>query len=301
MRTRLLKRGGFLLLCLLLTVVLTACGQQSATTQHSGKLKIVTTTNFYGEAAKAVVGKKGTVTSIINKPSMDPHDYEPTTNTAKKVSGADFLIANGLGYDSWMDKLANNADNAKYIKVGEQVMALKKGDNPHIWYNPAMMKKFVRYLATQLGKQQPQNKAYFEANATKYINSMKPIDTEISQLKQLAATSKTKKVYVSEPIFDYSLQEMGFEVANPSFENDIEKGTDPAVKSIEAMQTGIQKRQIRFFVDNKQVSSTTVTNFVKMAHKHHIPVLKVTETMPAHTTYVKWMTNQYHALRTSLE
>jgi ABC-type metal ion transport system, periplasmic component/surface adhesin len=300
MRTHLFKRGITLLFSLILMMVLAGCGQQTATHQN-GKLKIVATTNFYGEAAKAVVGNKGTVTSIINKPSMDPHDYEPTTNTAKKVSGADFIIANGLGYDSWMDKLANNSDDHQYIKVGERVMGLKKGVNPHIWYNPTMMKKFVTYFAKQLAKQQPQNKKYFEANAQKYIRSMKPIDNDIAKLQQIAKKSSTKQVYVSEPIFDYSLQKMGFKVANPSFENAIEKGTDPSVKSIEAMQTGIQRGRIRFFVDNKQVTSTTVTNFVHMAKKHHIPVLKVTETQPANETYVQWMNNQYQALIKQLQ
>ena len=130
---------------------------------------------------------------------------------------------------------------------------------------------------------------------------MKPIDNDIAKLQQIAKKSSTKQVYVSEPIFDYSLQKMGFKVANPSFENAIEKGTDPSVKSIEAMQTGIQKGRIRFFVDNKQVTSTTVTNFVHMAKKHHIPVLKVTETQPANETYVQWMNNQYQALIKQLQ
>ncbi|KLD61515.1 hypothetical protein WP50_01645, partial [Lactiplantibacillus plantarum] len=57
--------------------LLTGC-QSKSTTAESHKVNIVATTNFYGSVAKAVGGKHVSVTSIINKPSVDPHDFEPT-------------------------------------------------------------------------------------------------------------------------------------------------------------------------------------------------------------------------------
>lgn len=299
MMQKFMKQTALFITIMAMGVVLAGCANSEST--NNGKISIVATTNFYGEVAKAVVGNKGSVKSIINKPAVDPHDFEPTTDTAKKVSRADIVIANGLGYDSWMNKLVNNSDDHQYIKVGEQIMHLKTGDNPHVWYNPTTMEKLANYLAKQLGKQQPQNKQYFAKNAQKYIKSLKPMKNELNQLKQTAKGSNIKKVYVSEPIFDYSIEAIGFKVANREFENSIEKGTDPSVKSISTMQQGIKHRQIRFLVDNKQVSSTTVTNFVKLAKRHNIPVLKVTETRPAHMTYVEWMTSQYRQLNQILK
>ena len=49
---------------------------------RADKIKVVTTTDFYGQVAEEVLGNKGKVTSIINNPSVDPHDYEPTTQTS---------------------------------------------------------------------------------------------------------------------------------------------------------------------------------------------------------------------------
>jgi len=144
----------------LFVLVLSGCAntKATATDKNSEKLNIVTTTDFYGEVAKAVVGDKGTVSSIINNPAIDPHDYEPTTKTAKLVSKADITVANGLGYDSWMDKLNNDSNNT-YIKIGENVMHKKIGANPHVWYNPETMPKYANYLAAKLAKKQPKNKA----------------------------------------------------------------------------------------------------------------------------------------------
>lgn len=283
----------------LMLVGLTGCGQvkhHGVTEVTNRKIRIVTTTDFYGEAARAVAGDKGTVTSVINRPSVDPHDYEPTTKVASEVSKADVLVANGIGYDTWMNKLAQNNHQGTYIKVGETVMGKKVGDNPHIWYDPTTMPKYARYLAKKLGQVQPQNRAYFKRNAEHYVQSLKPVTQQVAQLKADAKSQTTRQVDVSEPVFDYALAALGYKVANPSFEEAVEKGTDPSPKSIRQMQTAIKQRQIAFFVDNKQVSDRTVKNMVRLAKQHDVPVLKVTETLPAHMTYKQWMLSQYQQL-----
>lgn len=275
----------------LLGITVTACTKQA----DNEKIKIVTTTDFYGEVAKKVVGNKGSVQSIINKPGIDPHDYEPTTGIAKDVSTADITIANGLGYDSWMNKLTKNDSSAK-ILVGENVMSKKMGANPHIWYDPQTMPKLAKYLAKELGKKQPKNKSYFEKNAREYIDSLKPVQSELEKLKQIAENTNNKEVYVSEPVFDYSIDSMGFKVGNSSFEESIEKGTDPAPKIVKNMRQGIIEHKISFLVYNSQSDSKIVDNIVKLANKNNIPVLKVTETLPADKTYKEWMLSQYKQL-----
>ncbi|WP_261979170.1 metal ABC transporter solute-binding protein, Zn/Mn family, partial [Lactiplantibacillus plantarum] len=101
------------LLTLIITFIGTAtfiagCSQSTSSTKNN-KITVTATTDFYGEVAKAVVGNKGHVTSVINNPSVDPHDYEPTSKIAKEVANSNVLVANGVGYDGWMSKLAKNA------------------------------------------------------------------------------------------------------------------------------------------------------------------------------------------------
>jgi len=287
------RKLTFIPIIAVLTLLLTLTGCTNYKESSTNKISIVTSTNFYGEVAKEVVGNKGTVTSIIKSSATDPHDYEATTDTAKKVSSADFIIANGLGYDSWLSQLAKNSDGT-LISVGEDVMHLKSGANPHIWYNPTMMSKLANQLATDLGKKYPKNKAYFKANAQKYIKSLVPVQNKIDSLK--VTEQNNHDVYVSEPVFDYALSSLGYRVANRAFENAIEKDADPSPKSIKAMQSGIKNHSIQFFVDNKQVSSNTVTNMTKLAKQNNIPVLKVTETIPNGMTYKEWMLSQYTQL-----
>ena len=290
------KKSLLITILLLFIVFLTGCSTQP---KKSSKLQIVTTTDFYGEVAKAVVGNKGTVSSIIDNPNVDPHDYEPTTNIAKKVSTADITVANGLGYDSWMNKL-NQDDNSTFIKIGENVMHKKMGDNPHIWYEPQTMPKYAEYLAKQLGKKQPKNKEYFEKNAQKYIATLKPVQDQLGKLKENAKRDN-KSVYVSEPVFDYSLNAIGYKVANKSFEKAIENGTDPTPQVIQKMNNGLKDKKVAFFVLNSQTDNKVINNLVQKAEKNDIPVLKVTETLPKGKTYKQWMLSQYQDLEKILQ
>ena len=274
----------------LLALVTTACANKKEAASQSDKISIVTTTNVYSDIAKNIVGKYGTATAIIDKSSVDPHDFDPTTADAKKLTKANIIVANGLGYDSWMNKLAKSV-NKKPVLVGEDLMGLKNGDNPHIWYNLNMPTKYVDYLVKRLSKLDKKHAAYFKANGKKYL-------AKVDKIKKLVKTDKSNKkpVFVSEPVFDYALKEAGYKIGDKEFEEAIENGTDPSPKMINKMNTDIKEKKIAFFVNNTQASSSTVKSFVNLAKKNGVPVLNVRETIPNHTTYLTWMKENYQNL-----
>ena len=274
----------------LLSLITVGCSNKQNSTSQSDKISIVTTTNVYSDIAKNIVGKYGTATAIIDKSSVDPHDFDPTTADAKKVAQANIIVANGLGYDSWMNKLAKSVDK-KPVLVGEDLMGLKSGNNPHIWYNLDMPTKYVEYLVKRLSKLDKKHAAYFKENGEKYL-------AKIDKIKQLAQANKgdQKTVFVSEPVFDYALQEAGYKIGDKKFEEAIENGTDPSPKTINEMNNAIKQKKIAFFVNNTQASSSTVKSFVKLAKKNNVPVLNVRETIPNNTTYLAWMKENYQKL-----
>lgn len=285
--TKFISIMGLVTLVSLITV---GCSNKQNSTSQSNKISIVTTTNVYSDIAKNIVGKYGTATAIIDKSSVDPHDFDPTTADAKKVAQANIIVANGLGYDSWMNKLAKSVDK-KPVLVGEDLMGLKSGDNPHIWYNLDMPTKYVDYLVKRLSKLDKKHAAYFKENGEKYL-------AKIDKIKQLAQANKgdQKPVFVSEPVFDYALQEAGYKIGDKKFEEAIENGTDPSPKTINEMNNAIKQKKIAFFVNNTQASSSTVKSFVKLAKKNNVPVLNVRETIPNNTTYLAWMKENYQKL-----
>lgn len=291
-----LKKLVIVGLSLMLVLPLVMTHSVSANSQKP--IKVVTGLNFYGEVAKAVAGNQGKVTSFINNSSVDPHDYKPGIKQASQVEHANVVIENGIGYDHWMNKLVKSSDNKKNIKVVNvgSMMGKKVGDNEHIWYQPNTMKKLANKLAKDYGKIDPQHADYYKQNAKKYVASLSQLDQKIAQVKSQVNPQK-KEVAVSEPVFDYALENLGYKVMDQHFEKAIEEGTDPSPKDISQIQNAIKQHKIAFFVDNTQATGHTVKNLVKLAKKNNVPVLKVTETKPNQKmTYTEWMMKQYEEL-----
>lgn len=274
--------------------LLVGCTSKTTAPRHSHQIHVVASLDFYGETAKAVLGDKGTVTSIIDKPSMEPHEYEPTTKTAKQVSNADVLIYNSLGYDTWMNRLSTDNTNTTKVNVAQDIMNKRDGDNEHIWYSMKTMPRLANELANQFAKRQPANKAYFKRNAQRYIRSLKPLDQKITQLQQ---NSHHAQVNVSEPVFDYSLAEMGYRQNNNHYAQAVQNDTDPSPKDIKQMQTDIRHHKIAFFVVNTQEISKMTTNLLTLAKSSGVPVVRVTESQPAKTSYKDWMMHQFNEVQ----
>ena len=263
---------------------------------HEKPIRVVTSLNFYGEVAGQVAGRYGQVTSIINNASVDPHDYQPSTQQAREISNANLVVQNGLGYDHWLTKLAQSNGGSKItvVDVASQVAGKKSGSNEHIWYQPATMKKLATKLAVQYSRMDPQHAKYYHRQAQKYLQSLKPLDKEIATVKR--GVKPGQRVAVSEPVFDYALANLGYQVDDNHFAKAIEDGNDPSPQDVSRLQSAIKEHRIAFFVENSQSDDQVINNLVKLAHQNGVPVLKVTETKPNGLTYEQWMIKQYQAL-----
>lgn len=277
---------------LLLMLLVAGCGHS---TKKTNGMQVVSSLDFYGEAARAVLGQQGHVTSIINSPSLDPHSYEATTNDAKRVAKADVVIQNGLGYDSWLNKVVKSVhpDDQTVLTVS-QLMQQSNGANEHLWYDLKTMPTLTKRLVTEFSKCDPQHKATYQQNGAAYLKKLAVLN---GQLQQLKARAKGQQVAVSEPVFDYALADMGYKVANQHFAKAIEDGTDPSPKDITTMRDLIKNHQIAFLVINKQEESPVIKQMHELADQQGVPVVQVTETLPAKKTYLTWMQQQFDAVR----
>ncbi|WP_242363924.1 metal ABC transporter solute-binding protein, Zn/Mn family [Limosilactobacillus antri] len=264
--------------------------------QHQKPIRVVASLDFYGEVARAVAGKYGQVTTVINNAAVDPHDYQPGTQQARALSNANLVIQNGLGYDHWLTKLVQGSGNGRVttIDVARQVAAKKSGDNEHVWYQPTTIGRLAQQLADQYSKLDPAHASYYHQRARAYLKTLQPLDQTIAQARQ--GVGANRRVAVSEPVFDYALENLGYQVVDHHFAKAVEDGNDPSPQDISALQTAIKNHQLAFLVENSQTDDRVVTNLVKLAHQYGVPVLKVTESKPNGLTYEQWMTKQYQQL-----
>ncbi|WP_283621731.1 metal ABC transporter solute-binding protein, Zn/Mn family [Limosilactobacillus avium] len=286
---------GALVSVLVVILVLSCLPLKEGYREHK-PVRVVTSLNFYGEVAQQVAGKYGQVTSVINNASIDPHDYQPSTQQSQLMGKANLVIQNGLGYDHWLTKMTQASGNRdlRVIDVGRQVAGERAGANEHVWYQPNTMKKLAKKLANQYSRMDPGHSGYYHRQARKYLKSLQPLDKEIARVKQ--GVGQQRAVAVSEPVFDYALNNLGYQVVDNHFAKATEDGNDPSPQDVKDLQDAIINHRIAFFVENAQSDDHVINNMVQLAHKYDVPVLKVTESKPNGKTYQQWMIDQYQEL-----
>ena len=292
---KLIKQWPWLVALLSLSLLLTACGRTATKepAKTTGKIHFVTSLDFYGDPARAILGDAGTVTSLINSPSVDPHDYSPTTNDAKIVARADLALMNGAGYDSWLAKLVKADDEqTQLIDVAADIVKLPDGGNEHLWYDFSVMPQVTKLLVKRFSALRPAQAATFERNGQKYLARLAKLQEQEKELRQ---TLSGQKVMITEPVFNYVLTNLKMTIVNESFALDIEEGADPKPADIQRMQDQLDHREVSCLVVNKQVTSALVTDLIKRAERHQVPILRVTETLPQGKNYLSWMTGQLQA------
>ena len=169
-----------------------------------------------------------------DNPNIDPHDFEATTKTAKQTANADVIIRNGAGYDDWIKKLSDK----KSISAA-RLMNVKDGQNEHLWYNPETMSRLADELVNVFSKKMPSKKAEFKQNAAAYKKKVARLNSELEKIR---AERIEKPVAVSEPVFDYSLEKMGYKVADAHFAKAVEEESDPSYTDIKNLQNKIKRK-----------------------------------------------------------
>ncbi len=261
-------------------------------------IKVVAAENFYGDVASQIGGANVAVTSILTNPDEDPHLFEASAETARDLADAKVVIANGAGYDNWMDKLlsANNAPGRREINVGSLV-GRHAGDNPHLWYDPAYVKAAAKALAAALIAVDPAHKVDYEKGEGNFIGSLGPLDAKIADMRKRFGG---QPVTASEPVFGYQAGLIGLKVDNEKFAWAIMNNAEPTASEVAGFEDDLRGHKVKAMLFNAQASEPAVQRLVDLAKGNSIPVVGVSETEPPGSTYQAWMFGQLDALDKAL-
>lgn len=258
-------------------------------TPNQSKIQVVAAENFWGSLVAQIGGDKVNVTSIINNPKIDPHEYESTSNDAKAVYGAKYVIYNGAGYDPWAPQLvaANNRPHQKVLDVASY-LNIASGANPHLWYSTSYVNKVVIKMELDLATIDPKDKNYFESNLVILQNNLKGYQNTI---KEIATKYKGLKVGATEDVFSYFAQSASLNLISPtSFITAISEGNDPPPQAIIQFENQITSHQIKLLAYNKQTVTPITIKMRELAIQNHIPVIGITELIePSNQTFQNWM------------
>jgi zinc/manganese transport system substrate-binding protein len=270
----------------------------SAAIAQAEPIAIVAAENFYGDVAGQIGGPNVAVTSILTNPDQDPHLFEASASTARSLATAKIVIFNGADYDPWMSKmLAASRASGRITIEAAKLVGKKAGDNPHLWYDPKTMPAVAKALATQLAKVDPAHAADYESRRGAFETSLKPLEDKIAALRQQYADTA---VTATEPVFGYMAEAIKLKVRNPRFQLAIMNNTEPSASEIAAFQKDLKSRAVKVLLYNNQTSEELTEKMRAIAKESGVPVVGVSETEPAGTTYQDWMLSQLTALETGL-
>jgi len=265
---------------------------------QGARIPVVAAENFYGDVVHQLGGDHVDVTSILSNPNQDPHLFEASPKTARALQHASLVVYNGADYDPWIEKLLNASKNVKRTTiVAADLVGKKSGDNPHLWYDPATMPAVARSVSAALAAADPAHKAEYDANLTRFLDSLKPIDAKVAALHALYAGVP---VTATEPVFGYMSDAIGLAMRNSRFQLAVMNDTEPSASDIAAFERDLREKRVRVLVYNSQATEALTKRLLKLAQQSKVPTVSVTETEPAGTTFQKWMLAQLGELSAAL-
>jgi zinc/manganese transport system substrate-binding protein len=297
-RPRIALGAALALVAVLAAVAAAGCGGTSQAGASSGTIVAVGAENQYANVIEQIGGHYVKVTAIESDPNTDPHTFEASPSVAEVVSAARLVVQNGVGYDTYMEKIESASSNStrKVIDVQQLLGLPDSTPNPHLWYKPATMPAVAKAVASDLSALQPAHASYFQANASRFDRSLTPW---FRALKRFAASYPNTPVATTEPVGDYMLEAAGTDNLTPfGLQADIMNGVDPAPQDV-TLQNGLfSDRKVKVFVYNQQVTDSLTQSFSEAAKRAGVPVVGVYETMPTPGyDYQSWMLAEVEALR----
>ena len=305
-------------------LALSACSSDSGDGGGAGEsgdpIRVVASTNVYGNILESVGGEFVSVESIINRPSQDPHSYEATARDKLAVSEAGVVVLNGGGYDSFMEALVQeesvapenvlNAVEISGLDEGHSEEEHKEsgdghaghshgGFNEHVWYDPGAMGLLAEAAAQRLAELDPENEQAFRDNAASFNAGIQELEDRLAEVRGAA---EGRDVAMTEPVPAYLLEDAGLHNVTPDdFTEAVEEGQDVPPAVLKEMQDLMASGDIAFLAYNEQTSTSQTEAVRSTAEDTGIPVVDFSETLPEGEDFLAWMNRNVTAVQDVLK
>ncbi|MFE3442138.1 metal ABC transporter solute-binding protein, Zn/Mn family [Nocardia sp. NPDC059180] len=297
MKTRFATTFATVAVGLATTLSLTACGSSSDDT--SGKPSVVASTNVWGNIAATVAGPDAAVESIITDPAADPHSHETSAVESAKIIDADLIVYNGGGYDEFMEKVVAGKDKRAVNAFASRAEDIRDDQNEHVWYDVDTVAVVADQIAEALGEIDPEHATGYTDRAAAFKDSLNGVRSHTTPAR---TAHPGAPIMQTEPLAHYLLLDAGAKDVTPhEYQEAIEQETDPAPAAVAATRDLITGKQVRAMIYNVQTQDKTSKELRTEAEAAGIPVVEVTETLPAGVDYVTWQTDNARAIASALD
>jgi len=254
----------FLIRCLLMMLLATA-------SVGAEPLRVVATFSILADMLKNVGGDDIVVTTLVGADG-DAHVYEPTPADAKAVSQAQLLVSNGLGFEGWIERLAQSAGYRGPMVIASagvspRQLATEEAEqhtptpphspaahthargavDPHAWQDLANEQRYVDNIITALAQADPAHAEMYRQRGGVYRAQLQETDQWVRAQLATIPTAR-RRVITSHDAFGYFGAAYGVEFLAPVGWN---TENEPSARQIARLIRQIKKEGTRaLFVEN---------------------------------------------------
>jgi ABC-type Zn uptake system ZnuABC Zn-binding protein ZnuA len=207
----------------------------------SGAPKVLAVETFLADIAQNVAGDRLKVDALIPI-GVDPHAFEPTPQDVARIAQSQVLIANGAGFEGWLQKVTDNAGGQRLLieaakglasrqpHEGELADADRSGADPHFWLDPLSVIKYTENIRDGLSQVDPAGRAVYAANAEAYIGKLRELDTWINEQVQQVPEAR-RLLVTNHESFGYFADRYGFRIVGTVIPS-VSTGASPSAQQL---------------------------------------------------------------------
>lgn len=282
---------------------------------ETGVIKVATSTNVWASVIELIGGEWVEVSAIITDPLQDPHSYEASARDQLAISDAELVVANGGGYDEFMEVLLAATEGDKlFLELvegdhshtedeahaddeahsdeeeheGEEHADEHDHGNEHIWYDLDLVAEAAEHIAEAITELRPEAFDSVTANYDFFISELANLELRVEALRE---RSLGTAVIALEGVGNLMLEHAGFEDVTPEALADaIEEEREVPAVALDQAQSLLVGRVAGLLVVNAQMLDQVSERLIQTAEANQVPVVTLSELIPdPELDYLDWM------------
>ncbi|HET7009672.1 MAG TPA: zinc ABC transporter substrate-binding protein [Anaerolineales bacterium] len=150
-------------------------------------LQVVVTTSILADIVGQVGGDNILLTTLVPA-GLDPHSFEPTPQDRRALDRAHLILINGLGLEPFVDSGSLLAEvQAPVASLSEGITPIFRDDDraqspdPHIWMDPANVRRWVENAARALAALDPAKAEAYRSRAAGYLAEVNSLEGRLQE------------------------------------------------------------------------------------------------------------------------
>lgn len=206
--------------------------------------------------------------NVVIPAGTDEHNLDFKPATMKGLENSDIYFTIGLEIERvFEDKFKSNFKNLQIIDTGKGLRSLNDthshehhehsndSKDPHIWFDPILLKAQAELITKALNTKYPQHKTLFESNLIKTQNELDALHAELSALLKKA---KHKKFIIYHPSLAYFAARYDLVQLPVQIE-----GKEPKARDLQRLIKTAKKEKIQVILVQKGFSQTATKTLAK--------------------------------------